>query len=129
MRTVCAIAVSGLLLAVGPGNAFAQNPGGASLVGRTTPAPGCPAVGVHIIREGSQLSGVVFFLDGSGVSRVTGQVTGSSFQWHDTPASGNGPTGDVTGTISPQGVFQSTKTGTSCTFDKVLPLINEYSNG
>ena len=129
MRTFYAIAMSGLLMASGAGSAVAQGPGGASLVGRTTPAPGCPAVGVHIIREGNQLSGVVFFLDGSGVSRVNGTVNGNSFQWHDTPTTGTGPTGDVTGTVSQQGVFQSAKSGTSCTFDKLLPMLNEYSNG
>ena len=129
MRRIYAIATGGLLMAAGAGSAVAQNPGGASLVGRTTPAPGCAAVGVHIIREGNQLSGVVFFLDGSGVSRVNGSVNGSTFQWHDTPTTGTGPTGDVTGTVSSQGVFQSAKSGTNCTFDKVLPLLNEYSNG
>ena len=129
MRTFCAIAMSGLLMAGGMTSAMAQTPGGASLVGRTTPSPGCPAVGVHIIREGNQLSGVVFYLDGSGVSRVSGSVSGNTFQWHDTPTTGTGPTGDVTGTVSPQGIFQSAKSGTSCTFDKVLPMLNEYSNG
>ncbi len=129
MRVIGAITLSGLLMAAGAGNAIAQSPGGASLVGRTTPAPGCPAVGVHIIREGNQLSGVAFFLDGSGVSRVSGTVSGNTFQWHDTPTTGTGPVGDVTGTVSAQGIFQSAKTGTSCTFDKVLPMLNEYSNG
>lgn len=129
MKTTLATAIVAAGIAVGCNGAQAQSPGGASLVGRTTPSPGCPAVGVHILREGNQLSGVVFFLDGSGVSKVSGSVDGNSFRWHDTPSSGNGPTGDVTGTVSSTGVLQSAKAGTSCTFDKVLPMLNEYSNG
>ncbi len=109
--------------------ALAQSPGGASLVGQTKASPGCPAVELHITREGDQLSGIVFNRDGSGVSQVSGVVEGNTFHWHDTPIRGNGPTGDVSGTVSPQGILQSTKTGTPCTFDKVLPMLNEYSNG
>ncbi len=122
-----AAALCALLLSCGV--AAAQSPGGGSLVGRTRAAPGCPAVGLHILREGGQLSGVVFNLDGSGLSRVQGTVDGNTFQWHDTVVSGNGPTGDVSGTISPQGVFRSAKAGTPCTFDTLLPMMNEYGGG
>ena len=125
--SMSAAALCALLLSCGV--AAAQSPGGGSLVGRTRPSPGCPAVGVHVIREGSQLSGVVFNLDGTGVSKVEGSVQGSTFQWHDTVMSGNGPTGDVSGTVSPQGVFRSAKAGTPCTFDALLPMANDYGGG
>ena len=123
-------AATGFVLsaAVGVAVAGAQAIGGASLVGQTKASPGCPAVELHITREGNQLSGIVFNRDGSGVSRVNGELTGNTFHWHDTPISGNGPTGDVSGTVSPQGILQSAKTGTPCTFDKVLPMTNDYSN-
>ncbi len=124
-----AMSLSAVALALSCGVAMAQAPGGGSLVGRTKAAPGCPAVGLHIIREGSQLSGVVFNLDGTGLSKVVGSVQGNTFMWHDTVMSGNGPTGDVSGTISPQGEFKSAKAGTPCTFDTLLPMLNEYGGG
>ena len=61
--------VAGGALGISCAGAVAQSPGGASLVGQTRASVGCPAVGLHIIREGSQLSGVVFNLDGSGTSK------------------------------------------------------------
>ena len=130
MRISMISATTGLVLnaAVGVALASAQGTGGASLVGQTKASPGCPAVEIHITREGSQLSGLVFNRDGSGVSRVNGELNGSTFHWHDTPISGNGPTGDVSRTVTPQGILQSAKTGTPCSFDKVLPIMNENSN-
>ena len=129
MKTLFTLIVAGGALGVSCAGAVAQSPGGASLVGQTRASAGCPAVGLHIIREGSQLSGVVFNLDGSGTSKVSGTTDGKTFSWHDTPVNGNGPTGDVSGTVSPQGVFRSAKAGTPCTFDTLLPLLNEYGGG
>ena len=126
MKMLFTLIVAGGALGVSCAGAVAQSPGGASLVGQTRASAGCPAVGLHIIREGSQLSGVVFNLDGSGTSKVSGTTDGKTFSWHDTPVNGNGPTGDVSGTVSPQGVFRSAKAGTPCTFDTLLPLLNEY---
>ena len=59
---------------------------------------------------------------------MNGELNGSDFHWRNTPINGNGPTGDVTGTVSPQGVFQATKVGTSCSFGKIVPMMNSYSN-
>jgi hypothetical protein len=129
MKTMSISAVAFGALALNCGVAVAQPAGGASLVGQTRAAPGCPAVGLHIIREGAQLSGVVFNLDGTGVSKVEGSTQGSTFMWHDTVMSGKGPTGDVSGTISPQGVFKSAKAGTPCTFDTLLPMQNDTGGG
>lgn len=129
MKATSLSAVALCALSLSCGVAAAQSPGGASLVGQTRPSSGCPAVGLHIIREGSQLSGVVFNLDGSGLSKVQGSVNGSAFQWHDTVVSGNGPTGDVSGTVSPQGAFRSAKAGTPCTFNTLLPMANDTGGG
>ena len=129
MKAMSMSAVALAALAFSSGIAAAQSPGGGSLVGRTSASPGCPAVGLHIIREGDQLSGVVFNLDGTGVSKVQGSVQGGTFMWHDTVMSGNGPTGDVSGTVSPQGVFRSSKAGTPCTFNTLLPMQNDTGGG
>ena len=79
------------------------------------PAPECPGVELHIIRSGATLSGVVFYTDGSGVSTVSSHVGGSTFFWHQTSIKGNGPPGDVTGTVNANGALRAKLVGTNCT--------------
>ena len=103
--------------------------GGASYAVETPAKPGCRAAVLHIVREGSELTGVVFFKDGSGVSTVHGSTDGRTLQWTMTPASGNGPTGEVTGQISPQGSLTARLTGSNCTLDTTVPQYHEYGGG
>ena len=126
----CAIVVVGLLQGSGPVAAQTPGPGGSSFVGRTTPTPGCPGVELHVIREGSALSGVVFYPDGSGVSSIQGSIQqGGAFSWHQTSIKGSGPAGDVTGTVTQDGKLKAKLTGTICSFETTLPMLNENSNG
>ena len=120
--------VAGLLCSAPASFAQQPSPGGASYVAQTAAKPGCRSVVLHVIREGGQLSGVAFYADGTGVSSVKGMSDGSKFNWTMDSLSGNGPKGDVTGTISPQGALKATLTGTACTLDLLIPRMNEYSN-
>ncbi len=103
-----------------------QMTGGDSYVKETTGSPGCPPAVLHILRSGQTLSGVVFFKDGSGTSSVNGTTDGTNVNWTMTPISGNGPKGEVTGRVSPQGSLQLQMTGTNCTLKTMIPV---YSGG
>ena len=103
--------------------------GGASYAVETTAKPGCRAVVLHIVREGGELSGVVFFKDGSGVSTVKGSTDGHTLQWTMTPASGNGPSGQVTGQVSSAGSLTARLAGTNCTLETTVPQFRDYSVG
>ena len=103
--------------------------GGASYAVETSAKPGCRPVVLHIVREGTQLRGVVFFKDGSGVSSVQGSTDGHTLQWTMTPAAGQGPAGQVTGQVSPQGSLTARLVGSNCTLDTTVPQYREYSGG
>ncbi len=103
-----------------------QMSSGDSYVKETAGSPGCPPVVLHVLRSGQTLSGVVFFKDGSGVSSVQGTTDGTNVNWTMTPMSGNGPKGEVTGRVSPQGSLRLQLTGTNCTLKTMVPL---YSGG
>ena len=122
------VAVLGLVSAT---SAHAQNSlsGGASYVAETSAKPSCRPAVLHILREGTALSGVVFFKDGSGVSSVQGTTDGKTFQWTMASMTGAGPQGEVTGDISPQGALRAKLTGTNCTLETTVPQYHEYSNG
>ena len=110
--------------------AYAQGmPGGASYVVETPAKPGCRAAVLHIVREGTGLTGVVFFRDGSGVSNVQGSTDGHTFQWSMTSIAGNGPAGQVTGQVSAQGMLTANLAGTNCTLETTVPQYREYSGG
>ena len=102
--------------------------GGASYVAETSAKPNCRAAVLHIVREGGNLSGVVFFKDGSGVSSVHGSTDGKTFRWTMASMTGAGPQGEVTGAVSPQGALQARLAGTNCTLETTVPQYNEYSN-
>ena len=103
--------------------------GGGSFVGTTQDRPGCPAVTLHIIRSGSTLLGSVMYVNGGGMSSIHGQTNGSTLNWTMTPVEGKGPTGQVTGTITPEGRLQIQKVGTECTFATYLPLVSPDIGG
>jgi hypothetical protein len=103
-----------------------EMPGGDFYVKETTAQPGCPAAVLHILRSGQTLSGVVFFKDGSGTSSVSGTTDGTKVNFTMTPMSGNGPKGDVTGQVSPQGSLQLQLVGTNCKLKTMVPV---YSGG
>ncbi len=102
--------------------------GGASYAVETTAKPGCRAAVLHIVREGGELSGVVFFKEGSGVSSVKGSTDGRTLQWTMTPVSGEGPKGDVTGQVSSTGNLAAHLAGTNCTLETTVPQYHELSN-
>ena len=117
-------------LALASPAAFGQSmTGGASYVVETTAKPGCRPVVFHVVREGGTLSGVVFFKDGSGVSSVNGTTDGSTVSWTMSSLSGSGPTGNVTGQISPQGGLAARLSGTNCTLDTTVPQYRDLGGG
>jgi hypothetical protein len=101
--------------------------GGGSFVGTTRERPGCPAVTLHIIRSGSTLIGSAMYANGSGMSSIHGQTDGKTINWTMTSVEGQGPTGQVTGTISQTGRLQIHKVGTECTFETYLPALRPES--
>ncbi len=103
--------------------------GGASYAVETSAKPGCRPVVLHIVREGGELTGVVFFKDGSGVSTVQGSTDGHTLQWTMTPVTGKGPSGQVTGQVSPQGSLTARLTGSNCTLETTVPQYHEYGGG
>ena len=133
MKKVLTTVGIGLALAsafVMPSFAQADIVGGGSMVGQTKASPGCPSVVLHILRNATQISGVAFYADGSGVSQVQGAMgPNNTFAWHQTSISGNGPPGDVTGTLEPNGALKVQLVGTTCTFETVLPLLPTYGVG
>jgi hypothetical protein len=98
---------------------------GDSYVAETTATPSCRAAVLHIVRSGGSLSGVVFFKDGSGVSSVAGSTDGKTLSWKMAAISGNGPTGNVTGDISPQGALKAHLVGTNCTLEAMVPRYSQ----
>lgn len=122
----------GFVIALGIfGNASAQvlPPGGGSFVGRAPDRPGCPAIEVHIVRNNTTLTGVAFYSNGSGVSSVKGNTDGRTVSWSLEPIKGNGPTGQVTGTISPEGLMKTHLAGTQCNAEATLGLYHDYGGG
>ncbi len=115
--------------AVAPNVSAQGMTGGASYAVETSAKPGCRPVVLHIVREGSELTGVVFFKDGSGVSTVQGSTDGHTLQWTMTPANGKGPSGQVTGQVSPQGSLTARLTGSNCTLETTVPQYREYGGG
>jgi hypothetical protein len=113
------------------GVASAQQPvGGGSFVGTTEERPGCPAVTLHIIRSGSALTGSAMVVNGTGMSTIHGQTDGRTINWTMTSVEGQGPSGQVTGTISPEGRVQIQKVGSECTFSTYLPRLGpEFTGG
>ncbi len=102
---------------------------GDSYVAETPARPGCPPAVLHIVRSGQSLSGVVFFKDGSGVSSVAGSTDGQTLSWRMASIRGNGPAGDVTGTISPKGSLHAQLAGTNCTLDAMVPRYAQIGGG
>ena len=77
-----------------------------SFVGSVPAHDNCPAVTLHIIRSGtsssggSNLTGVIFYSDGSGVSKATGEITPEGkVKITMTPDSGRGVAGEIEGTL------------------------------
>jgi hypothetical protein len=103
--------------------------GSGSFVGTTNATPGCPAVTLHILRNGPTLIGTAFLVDGSGTSSIHGQTDGKTLNWTMTSVEGKGPVGEVTGTMSPTGRVEIKKVGTSCTFETYLPMIQNVTGG
>jgi hypothetical protein len=103
--------------------------GGGSFVGTTTEKPGCPAVTLHIVRNGPSLIGTAFFVNGSGTSSIHGQTDGKTVNWTMASIEGKGPVGEVTGTVSPMGRLEIKKVGSSCTFETWLPMIQNTTTG
>jgi len=93
-------------------------------VGSTPSSPGCPAERLHILRANGILSGVVFYADGSGVSKISGKSNGKTFRWVQTSISGHGPSGTVTGTVSDEGAMDIHLGGT-CELKTTLPRYND----
>jgi hypothetical protein len=121
LKYVCGAAVMIGMLSV----ASAQPTGRGSFVGTTSETPDCPAVTLHILRSGPTLIGTAFFVNGTGTSSIHGQTDGKTVNWRMVPVEGKGPDGDVTGTISPEGLLQIQKVGTACTFQAMLPMFRE----
>jgi len=120
----------GSLLAIGP--VAAQDPeiGHGSFVGTTKASSGCPSIVLHVLRDGSALSGVAFYANGSGVSSLSGSTNGGKFMWHSVSIKGKGPVGDVTGTVSPDGSMVAKLVGTTCSISATLPMLtNSYPGG
>ena len=109
LKYVCGAAMMVGMLGV----ASAQPTGGGSFVGTTSETQDCPAVTLHVLRSGPTLIGTAFFVNGSGTSSVHGQTDGKTLNFKMASVEGKGPVGDVTGTISPQGLLQIQKVGTN----------------
>jgi hypothetical protein len=109
--------------------ASAQPTGGGSFVGTTNEKPGCPAVTLHIVRNGPTLIGTAFFVNGSGTSSIHGQTDGKTLNWTMASIEGKGPVGEVTGTMSPAGRVDIKKVGSSCTFETYLPMVQAAAPG
>ncbi len=122
MKKIIALAPAVLFaLAATVGQAQTTTSGVSSFVASTKSTPGCPMVKLHIIRNDTALTGVVFFADGSGVSSVKGTTDGKKFSYTMTSIEGKGPTGDVVGTISPDGLIMSKEVGTKCGLTARIP--------
>jgi hypothetical protein len=121
LKYVCGAAIMFGMMGV----ASAQMTGGGSFVGTTSETPDCPAVTLHVLRSGPTLIGTAFFVNGSGTSSIHGQTDGRTLSWKMVPVEGKGPSGEVTGTLSPEGLLQIQKVGTSCTFNAMLPMFHE----
>jgi hypothetical protein len=124
-RYLCSVAILVGTLGV----AHAQLAASGSFVGTTQERPGCPAATMHILRNGSTLTGTIFFVDGTGTSSIHGQTDGRTLNWTMTSVEGKGPTGQVTGTISANGRMQIQKVGTECTFATFLPMLGANRAG
>ncbi len=124
------VSTAALLLTLAAPTAFAQiSPmGDGSFVGRTRGTSACPSVTLHILRDASVLSGVVFYSNGSGVSTVKGTTDGKTINWVQTSVSGKGPTGKVTGTVSAAGAMDIHLVGTDCELKVTLPVYNDVLN-
>src|SRR4051794_21491883 len=102
LKYACSVAVFVGVLGVYPAH---SQTGSGSFVGRVPAHDGCPDLTLHIIRSstslsgGSRLQGVVFRTDGTGTSNVAGEVSGNVVKFSLTPTAGQGPQGDVEGTI------------------------------
>jgi hypothetical protein len=120
----------GSLLSVGPAAAQGADIGHGSFVGTTKASSGCPSVVLHVLRDGSALSGVAFYANGSGVSSVSGTTNGGKFEWNQVSIKGKGPVGEVTGTVSPEGTMVAKLAGSTCSFAATLPMLtNSYPGG
>jgi hypothetical protein len=127
---VSAAILAGSLLSVGPAAAQGADIAHGSFVGTTKATPGCPSVVLHVLRDGSTLSGVAFYADGSGVSSVSGSSNAGKFEWQQVSIKGKGPIGEVTGTVSPQGSMVANLVGSTCSFVATLPMLtNTYPGG
>jgi hypothetical protein len=124
-RYLCTTAI--LIGTLGVASAQQLPVGGGSFVGTTQDQPGCPAATLHILRSGQTLVGTVMYVNGTGMSSVHGQTDGKTLSFTMISVEGKGPTGQVTGTISPEGRLQIQKVGTDCTFATYLPALRpEY---
>jgi hypothetical protein len=118
---IMGVVAAGLAGTIAP--AFAQTVGG-SLVATTKASPGCPATGLHIVREGNNLSGVAYRVDKSGYSSIDGTTSRGKFSFVQTSISGNGPTGEVVGTVTHLGALKAVLVGTKCSFTTTLPMLD-----
>ena len=91
-------------------NTVTQTVTGNTMVGSASGTPACPSVHWTLVRQygatakSGPLSGVVFYNDGTGVSRMTGaSQPDGTFQLHLTSVDGKGPTGTVMGTRKANG--------------------------
>lgn len=122
MRIILASAAAVLLMVAAPAsNAQTSTSGDSTFVGATKAKAGCPATKIHIVRADTLLTGVVFFANGSGVSSVKGTTDGKKFSYTMTSISGQGPVGEVVGTVSPDGMITSNQVGTSCGLTATIP--------
>ena len=91
-------------------NTVTQTVTGNTMVGSASGTPACPSVHWTLVRQyaapakSGPLAGVVFYNDGSGMSRMTGasQADGT-FKLNLTSVDGKGPTGTIVGARKPNG--------------------------
>jgi hypothetical protein len=122
MGTVTLLAVGSLML--GPvlsGSAVAQvvteHPGFVGTVKGS--GPGCPdtvwRIARHATNNGGTVTGIVYYADASGASRVTGAYKkDGKFTLHLTSTMGKGPVGTVTGMRGPDGALTADLKGEGC---------------
>jgi hypothetical protein len=121
--------VCGTVIMMGMLSVAVAQTGGGSFVGTIGGQPGCRPVTLHIVWNGSTLIGVAFFADGSGTSSLHGQTDGKTVSWTMESIQGQGPVGEVTGTISSVGRMEIKKVGTSCSFETYLPMLGVQKGG
>jgi hypothetical protein len=96
------------------GTAAPPHTAGYNGVGHSS-VPGCPDMVWRLVRTGSNVSGIAYYSDLSGLSMVKGTVNSAGhFQLTLTPQMGEGPSATVTGVRKPNGSAQAEMTGKGC---------------